>query len=154
MAKCEWCGASFDPEEAADYFESETRLLSYSNFTKCLCGKCAVELIEDKVDGVYFETCEKCGKTFDLFDEESSFDNHFPLYNGTELRDHWDSQILCADCAIESIESEAYYDDDETDDDDDQESLSVSEAAVIWASHGKDEDYTFGYTEEELEDAL
>jgi hypothetical protein len=34
------------------------------------------------------------------------------------------------------------------------ETLSVYEAAEIWASHGKDEDYMFGYTEEELEDAL
>ncbi len=34
------------------------------------------------------------------------------------------------------------------------ESLSVYEAAEIWASNGKDEDYMFGYTEEELEDAL
>lgn len=40
------------------------------------------------------------------------------------------------------------------DDDGDNESLSVYEAAEIWASHGKDEDYMFGYTEEELEDAL
>ena len=40
------------------------------------------------------------------------------------------------------------------DDDDDSESLSVYEAAEIWASHGKDEDYMFGYSEEELEDAL
>ena len=38
--------------------------------------------------------------------------------------------------------------------DDDDETLSVWDAAEIWASHGKDEDYTFGYTEEELEDAL
>mgnify|MGYP006971286214 CR=1 FL=1 len=45
----------------------------------------------------------------------------------------------------------ADYDDD---DDDDSESLSVYDAALIWASNGKDEDYTFGYTEEELEDAL
>jgi hypothetical protein len=36
----------------------------------------------------------------------------------------------------------------------DSESLSVYEAAEIWASHGKDEDYMFGYSEEELEDAL
>jgi len=35
-----------------------------------------------------------------------------------------------------------------------EEPLSVYEAAEIWASHGKDEDYMFGYTEEELEDAL
>lgn len=37
---------------------------------------------------------------------------------------------------------------------DDDEALSVYDAALIWASHGKDEDYMFGYTEEELEDAL
>ena len=44
------------------------------------------------------------------------------------------------------------YDDDEIDGED--ESLSVYDAALIWMSNGKDEDYTFGYTEEELEDAL
>ena len=40
------------------------------------------------------------------------------------------------------------------DDDDDGERISVYDAALAWASHGKDEDYTFGYTEDELEDAL
>ena len=40
------------------------------------------------------------------------------------------------------------------DDDDDGESLSVDDAALIWASNGKDEDYTFGYSEDELERAL
>lgn len=40
------------------------------------------------------------------------------------------------------------------DDDDDSESLSVYDAADIWMSNGKDEDYMFGYTREELEDAL
>ena len=39
-------------------------------------------------------------------------------------------------------------------DDDDDESLIVYDAAEIWASHGKDEDYMFGYSEEELEAAL
>ena len=39
-------------------------------------------------------------------------------------------------------------------DDDEGERLSVYEAAHIWASRGKDEDYMFGYTEEELEEAL
>lgn len=39
-------------------------------------------------------------------------------------------------------------------DDDDGESLSVYDAALIWMSNDKDEDYTFGYSEEELEDAL
>lgn len=40
------------------------------------------------------------------------------------------------------------------DDDDDSEALSVYDAAEIWACNGKDEEYTFGYTESELEDAL
>ena len=39
-------------------------------------------------------------------------------------------------------------------DDDECEGLSIHDAALIWASHGKDEDYTFGYSEEELENAL
>lgn len=42
-----------------------------------------------------------------------------------------------------------YYEDEESD-----ERLSVWDAADIWASNGKDEDYTFGYSEEELEEAL
>mgnify|MGYP002626828949 CR=1 FL=1 len=154
MAKCEWCGKSFDTDEAEDYFESETWLLSYGNVKKCLCGECAVQAIEDQVDGVYFETCEKCGKTLDLIEDEGTFDNHFPWYNGTRLRDHWDSQILCAECAIDEIESDSEDDGDYGEDEDDGERLSVSDAAAIWASNGKDEDYMFGYTEEELEDAL
>lgn len=38
--------------------------------------------------------------------------------------------------------------------DEEGEALSVYDAALIWMSNGKDEDYTFGYTEEELENAL
>lgn len=44
--------------------------------------------------------------------------------------------------------------DDDDDNDDENESISVYDAALIWVSHGKDEDYMFGYSEEELEDAL
>ncbi|MBQ7968815.1 MAG: hypothetical protein IJ292_03240 [Clostridia bacterium] len=46
------------------------------------------------------------------------------------------------------------YHDDDYDDDGSSEKLSVYEAAEIWASHGKDEDYMFGYSEDELERAL
>lgn len=38
------------------------------------------------------------------------------------------------------------YDDDE----DEGESLNVWDAADIWLSNGMDEDYMFGYSEEEL----
>ncbi len=47
------------------------------------------------------------------------------------------------------------WDDDIEDEyDDDGETLDVYDAALIWMSNGKDEDYTFGYDEDELEAAL
>jgi hypothetical protein len=52
--------------------------------------------------------------------------------------------------AIYGMEDELIPNDDESDD----EALSVYDAALIWMSHGKDEDYMYGYTEEELEAAL
>ena len=58
--------------------------------------------------------------------------------------------------AIYGMEDEYFSQDDDYDDDydDDDESISVYDAALIWASHGKDEDYTFGYSERELKKAL
>lgn len=56
----------------------------------------------------------------------------------------WDEETYCCDYCSSS----AY------DDEDDGECLSVYDAALIWASNGKDEDYTFGYSEDELEYAL
>lgn len=50
-------------------------------------------------------------------------------------------------------EDDEYMDYDE-DKFDDSEAISVDEAALIWASNGKDEDYTYGYSEDELEQAL
>lgn len=44
--------------------------------------------------------------------------------------------------------------DDDYEEEDDSERLSIWDAADIWASNGKDEDYMFGCTEEELENAL
>lgn len=49
---------------------------------------------------------------------------------------------------------EEYHDSHFDEDDEDDEYISVSDAADIWMSNGKDEDYMFGYTREELEDAL
>lgn len=46
------------------------------------------------------------------------------------------------------------YEDDDDEDDDDDQTLSVDDAALIWLSNGMDEDYTFGYSEDELRDAL
>ncbi len=64
---------------------------------------------------------------------------------------NWDGEsYICEKCRTnELIEEE-----DEDDEDYEGEYISVHDAALIWLSHGKDPDYTFGYSEEELEDAL
>lgn len=59
-----------------------------------------------------------------------------------------DGNYVCPVCG------ETYHDYEFDEEDDEYESLSVYDAALIWASRGKDEDYTFGYSEEELENAL
>lgn len=103
MSRCEWCGKEYDRDEAERIFSSETFCLSYSNIRKDLCGECAVEAIENEVDGVYFETCEECGKEFDPIEESSEFDSNFGWANGTSLRDYWDDKILCAECALKKV---------------------------------------------------
>lgn len=60
----------------------------------------------------------------------------------------WDGQSYwCPYCAGDDEDD---YDDDENGDG----CYSVYDAALAWASSGMDEDYTFGYTVEELEEAL
>ena len=120
MPKCEWCGKIFDLNDAEDDFDMEMGILSYRHIQKCLCGACAIAAIEEEVDGVYFETCERCGKTFDLILDKSAYSNHFSWDNGTNLYAQWDEQILCADCAIEAYEAEVdeEYDEDDNDLDD------------------------------------
>ena len=56
---------------------------------------------------------------------------------------YWDGETYICDYCV-----------DDDLDDDDNEALDVFDAADIWLSNGKDEDYTFGYTEDELEKAL
>ncbi|AWN19924.1 hypothetical protein [Streptococcus sobrinus] len=55
------------------------------------------------------------------------------------------SEMYCTNCGygLEDDSDEEY-----------DESLDVYDAADIWLSNGMDEDYTFGYSEEELRRAL
>ena len=100
MPKCEWCDTEFDTQEAKDIFENEFSLMKYDNIRKCLCGSCAIQAIEDQVDGIYFETCEECGKDFDFVEECSEFEDNV---DGTSLTDWWNYGILCCDCALGKI---------------------------------------------------
>lgn len=55
---------------------------------------------------------------------------------------------------IEDFKDSGYETYNEYLDNNNSNGMSAYDAALIWMSHGKDEDYMFGYTEEELEDAL
>lgn len=108
MAKCSWCGNRFNRETVEENFNTEYSIypFQYSCFRTILCYDCAVEAIEEGADGVYFDTCEECGTTFDYGEAVSDFESHFPWYNGTSLTDYWKTanKILCADCAMNYVE--------------------------------------------------
>ncbi len=61
----------------------------------------------------------------------------------------------CDKCEVGTVIAGMYDAGDfEEDENEYDESLSIEEAANIWMSNGQDSDYTFGYTEEELREAL
>lgn len=152
---CDYCGKQFDEDYARDEFEM-TCPKNYDYLTKSLCAECAISAIDDEDNGIYLELCEKCGTRFDPFVDEQELCNRTGDDGATI--DMFD-KYLCLNCSLDEYADKCYvpndeeYDDDD-DDDDGGESLSAYDAALIWASNGKDEDYTFGYSEDELEAAL
>ena len=105
MAVCDLCGAEFDPSEAEDEIESEFGILSYGNLEKTLCGECAIEVINCKVDGVYFETCERCEKRFDYIEDSARVENELG-YTLTGYSTITNDHFLCFDCASEVASQE------------------------------------------------
>ena len=101
-------------------------------------------------------TCTECGCENDVSDS-NVFDSEEEYLESLEAPD-------CPQCGNPMTKKWSYSDwycyncncglEDEEDEEDDDESLSVYDAAEIWQSNGYDEDYTFGYSEEELRRAL
>lgn len=146
MIVCDQCGKEFDQDEAEYAFESNVDSsipVSYDRLNRCLCGECAIEAYEN---GQYFEICECCGKQFFPEDEVLNFEQQVSHKVTDAEMDEYG--ILCADCAASKVLAE--FDDNF----DEHQGYSVYDAALAWLSHGKDEDYMFGFSEEELEDAL
>ena len=75
---------------------------------------------------------------------------------GTEISrraNEMDAEIYQLREALEEAEqdfNDALSEDEIEDEESDREALSLGDAKDIWISQGMDEDYTFGYTEEEL----
>ena len=86
-----------------------------------------------------------------------NYERYDRIFNRMYMNSYYfiqDSDESVDDGEDEDPDEDIDYDEDDIDEDYDEEALSVDDAAMIWASNGKDEDYTFGYTEEELEEAF
>ena len=158
---CEYCGKEIDdPDWEEGTLIEEYCHLDYYSMKKHLCGECAIQAFEDKVDGIFVDHCEECGKEFDVVDEYCQYENQTEdsIFSNWE---HFD-KILCADCAYEKWDAEMeaqerefgiHHDEEDDEDDSDGEGLSLDDAADIWRSRGMDEDDTFGYSEDDLRNA-
>lgn len=103
MKICHRCGEKFDWQETVNQFDIEYGCsgFSYDGFRRTICFDCAQEVFDDGETGEYFETCERCGKRFDYFEELMHWRDYV---NGTDLNDHWDEEILCAECASDDLD--------------------------------------------------
>ena len=104
MPVCSRCGKHFNREEAEERFGCDHPNLDYDHFQGTFCGDCAVEIVDNEEDGYYFEECDRCGKRFDLFADESDFMMRNWGYSGG-LREAWSEfrYLLCADCASDDV---------------------------------------------------
>lgn len=107
MPKCERCGKEFDFDEEDVEFDNY-RGLALENFNINVCADCAKGIVDAKEDGVYFETCEECGKEFDWFEDVGEF---YSRANGADLHDF--DRILCCECAMDEWENMETYDEDD-----------------------------------------
>lgn len=92
MRICENCGCEFYQADAERQL-FECYELKLDNFEKTLCHDCAVEEWGNK--GVYYDTCEICGKRFDVFKGMFSFEGFILDLCYT---DYPANVIMCAGC--------------------------------------------------------
>ena len=115
MARCPRCGEKFDRDEAEYQFSNEYSGLNYDHLSEPLCFECARSAMEAEEPGIYMETCEQCGSSFDYFQAKSSLAYDDPRYMDADLQFVWDKtgSTLCAQCASEHL-SEVYYSGDDS----------------------------------------
>lgn len=102
MRKCIFCGNEFDVVTTQNDFDYVTGL-SYNKIKPDLCFSCAVEAVESEMEGVYYETCDCCGKKFDLFEAEKRFIDAQATFEDETLEEQWRPLTLCCDCALNKL---------------------------------------------------
>lgn len=98
--------------------------------------------------------CDECNA---LLNNQAGFNTYGGTWTCTKCGNlnYIDESEILDSSEAEAFENSGFESYSEfVEDRDSAEAISVYEAATIWASHGKDEEYMFGYSEDELEDAL
>lgn len=104
--RCERCKKNFIEEDAREEFELEEPTKSYDNFEIKLCGKCAIEVINDLEDGFYYEFCEECGDRYDFIRDNAEFEHKYTNEYGSYASiSDLTNKLLCLDCAIDEYEN-------------------------------------------------
>lgn len=114
MAKCIRCGCEYDKEDVVLLHADVSRV------PVDMCQDCLDETYDMGETGLFYDTCERCGKSYDVFEEKDTYDNQW-IGAGKRAFDDFD-EVLCSDCAIQEMERLNSEDKDElgfNDDDDD-----------------------------------
>lgn len=151
---CEICKRPFSFQDTLELFESETGF-AYSKFCGNFCLDCALRSFDELLhsSGAEF-TCTGCNRVCALSDEYRRFEeasgNSNCNYRAIRA---FREQNLCWDCALK-LNSSSAWQEQEQENGAKHEGMPIADAARIWLQTGKNEGYTYGYSEEELLEAL
>lgn len=93
MKKCSRCGSEYDKNDVNFLFADVNRV------PVDMCEECLERAYDDGEEGLFFDTCEECGKDFDVISEKSIYDSNVPWEDGVGF-EGW-GRVLCAACALE-----------------------------------------------------
>ena len=92
MSICSRCGCEYEKEDV---------VLLHADVNRVpidMCEECLEKAYEMQEDGLFYDTCEECGKDFDVMEEKAKYLSQIPWCDG--LGFEYFDKILCADCAL------------------------------------------------------
>lgn len=94
--KCVRCGEEYEKDEVCITFADINRV------PMNMCEECLDKAYEDGEPNLFYDTCEDCGKDFDVIEEDMKYSENVPWEDGLDRNDY--GRILCAACALEARE--------------------------------------------------
>lgn len=105
MAICTRCGEEYKKDEVSLLHADVSRV------PVDICEQCLEDAYYSGEEGLFYDTCEECGKDFDVMDEKTRYMEFIRGDEGVTFEDF--DKILCADCAIEELAKMFRDDEDE-----------------------------------------